>query len=164
MVWCLTEHKEIFFFTFTRVHAIIYSPRRTSFFLQNHIRECPVPACHSFHSVTIKFLLDVASPNFVGRYRIFWGKHCFYFQATSQSSRFHYYRFQKVLFFSVVHQFLKFRHVTFKTVPRIITTWLLCEFVRQEEHYFRHVYGPESLYCDGSLNSVVSLTKYWHFY
>jgi len=99
----LNRTQRVIYFTFTRVCAIFYSSRGTSFFLQNHIRECPVSACHSFHSVTIKFLWDVTSPNFVGVYQILGGKRCFYFQlqanfqATSQSSKFHYYRFQKLL-------------------------------------------------------------------
>lgn len=90
--------KREIYFTFTRVHAIIYGSRGTSFFLHNHIRECRVSACHSFHPFTIKFLWYVTSPNFVGRYQISGGKRCFYFQATSESSRFHYYSFKKLLF------------------------------------------------------------------
>ena len=121
--------------------------------------------CLSFLSFSYdKFHWDVTSPNFVGRYQIFGGKHCFYFQAIRQSSRFHYtyYRFQKLRFW-IVLQLLQFRHVTFKTVPRTITTWLLCEPVTQEEHYFRHACCQESWYRDGFLNIAVSLTKYWHF-
>jgi hypothetical protein len=117
-----------------------------------------VSACHSFHSVTIKFVWDVTSPNFVGRYQIFGEKRCFIFKLQANHPDFITTDSRNYLF-SIVHQLLKFCHVTFKSVPRTITTWLLCEPVTQEEHYFRHAYGPESLYRDGSFKQCGKFNK-----